>query len=640
MAEFDLIQTGKEMPRTEKAESSLPPSPWTSELAESMASLPVLSKNKTLNKAVAGSSAELFLDGFVSGAIKQPVRAVSQLLGQSESKDAPKGKVSGENNQALSHKVGEVAGSIVPFIGLSLLTRGASNRLLGESLNPTITRLATEQAIAGAALGGLFTPSKLNEGESLFESRLKQSGTMAATFAVMSGTARYMDRTLNISAAESLAQVASRRALIGAGSGLAGGVVEAELRSGFRPAGEDVLSSALGYAAFGTLLEGGGTLARGLMQSRFKAGASLSSMKAEHPLLAADPRTTVIAGHSGWYDRLSRAIYSAPPEHTIVVSEAKWLQEANNILASARRKDIRVVLQGSSEAVAASSNVGGTAVKNAEAVAAKAENSGLKPEPLSWEARKQLESGIKEEAARHGQNPGEAIAASLRKHRLVMVGEYHAEENLHRQMGAESMPLFKKAGLTHLAIEHSSDFKGKVFLPDGKIDTKSLPELLRHSEFYDLLNAAKKEGVAVVPVDASLGAARGLASRDLASRNRHMAGELTALLENPQHKVLYWVGNYHLSMLDAGEGPQVAKLMRDKGFALSTFLGLHNNHWRESPARDFFTPAEAVSVPTHKAPQMSKLKWLQKDDAGYDKFTLADFDHVIHYPYQRPSHWD
>ncbi len=246
-------------------------------------------------------------------------------------------------------------------------------------------------------------------------------------------------------------------------------------------------------------------------------------------------------------------------------------------------------------------------------------------------------SKVSAEVANAGEKPGDAIANALRRDRVVMVGEYHVEDSAHRELGAQIMPQLKNAGLTHLAIEHSSDFNGKIFKADGAVDIPSLPEGLRHYEFIQMLSSAKRNGIEVVPVDAPLNA-----PRDLELRNQFMDKNISSILaESSKNRVLYWVGNHHLQMIDAAnDGPQVAQLLREKGVPVTTFYGQHDNFYREEPLRNYFTPDSAVAVPMSKAPVLGNLSWAYPDQVGFGVNKYSEFDYMLLYPKQRPRHWD
>src|SRR6185295_11275301 len=70
---------------------------------------------------------------------------------------------------------------------------------------------------------------------------------------------------------------AGKNFAIAAFSGSAGGIVDAELKSGFRASSRELLSSALGYAVFGTAMEAGGLCTRRIfdipLRSRLEACA-------------------------------------------------------------------------------------------------------------------------------------------------------------------------------------------------------------------------------------------------------------------------------------------------------------------------------------------------------------------------------
>ncbi len=558
------------------------------------------------------------ISGIYDGAINEPIAAVKQIF---DSGTDPHGHLP----ESSAHSAGKIVGSIVPFVGLSLLTRKVSGGIFERGANPTIARIMSEQAAAGFMLGSLLTSSQLKPGESLLSARLSQGGVNAATFASMTGAGAALERKLPQFGQSAMA-AGGRRISIAALAGASGGVVDAELSSGFKASAEDLAVSALGYAAFGTLMESGSLFARSLMKPRINGERTHGSDSLEKSALfylAADPKTTIISSPAGWYDRLSSAVYKGASGQTIIVTEKNWYQEAQKLAKEAKRPDLNIVFD---------KNAAKEAALKGRGADSKPANSGFEDD-LSKRAR--LRTLIEEEFAKNGEAPATALANALRKNRVLLVGEYHVQDSAHRELGAELMPQLKKAGLTHLAIEHSKDFKGKIFTADGRLDTASLPELLQHREFYRLLESARKAGVEVVPVDAPYSG-----RRDLIFRNQTMDSEIAGILKKQENKVLFWVGNQHLRMLDSGDGPQVAALLKQRGLSVSTFYGQHDNFWREEPLRQFFNPTRAVAVPTDKSPALSSMNWLHTDMPGHNVHRFSEFDYVLSHPHQRPSHWD
>ena len=207
------------------------------------------------------SASDAFLGGLADGAYRMPARAIKQLAGDAEALKAAE-----PAPEQQSRKVGQIIGSLVPFAVLGMATKGASNKLFGAELTPTLWRSVGEQAATGFLLGSALTPSELKPGETLLGSRLHHGINSAVTFGVMGGSAHYLDGALPQFGKSTLATM-GRRFSIAAGSGAAGGVIDAELQSGFKASASDVLSSALGYAAFGVAMEGGTMAARSLAKN-------------------------------------------------------------------------------------------------------------------------------------------------------------------------------------------------------------------------------------------------------------------------------------------------------------------------------------------------------------------------------------
>lgn len=198
-----------------------------------------------------------FYSGVKHGAIDQPIAALAQIRNSFCNDKTytvlPTVEIA---NETSSHKLGEIIGSFVPFAIAGVLTKGVSNRLLGEASSPSLCRVMGEHASTGFIMGSVLSTSNLKAGENLFSARLSQGLCCAATFASMSGSAGLLESSLP--KAKSFGLMAGRSIGIAALSGATGGAVDVELKTGFKAKKEDVLNSSLGFAGFGIMMEASG----------------------------------------------------------------------------------------------------------------------------------------------------------------------------------------------------------------------------------------------------------------------------------------------------------------------------------------------------------------------------------------------
>lgn len=209
------------------------------------------------------SDAVELVDGLVDGAVYRPGKAIKQVLGLSDRTAI----ASGQSVDSPAHKTGQVVGSLLPFVGLVGLTRGASTQILGESSSPHVLRLLGEQATAGFLLGSLLTPSDLRPGENLFSARLNQGGISAAIFASITGTTAAIDQELpkpddSSGAIPNLA----RRLSISVLSGAVSQFVDVQGKTSFGAPTADSLSASMSSAAVDSLKDGAGKLAKYLAE--------------------------------------------------------------------------------------------------------------------------------------------------------------------------------------------------------------------------------------------------------------------------------------------------------------------------------------------------------------------------------------
>lgn len=180
----------------------------------------------------------VLLAGLTDGMITRPCKAVQQVLGMEVSAKEL------ANNTNKTHKAGQAVGSLVPFVGLVALTRGASSSIIGDNL-PPLCSLMVEQASAGFLMGSLFTPThELKPGETLINARIQQGSKSAFTFATMTGTSGSLEQNMPQFGEDKLSIVA-RKVTIGVVSSTIGGFLDPRGQTSFGASSQDSLSSTL-----------------------------------------------------------------------------------------------------------------------------------------------------------------------------------------------------------------------------------------------------------------------------------------------------------------------------------------------------------------------------------------------------------
>ena len=625
-----------------------------------------------------------FVGGLYDGAIARPIQAVKQMTGGTEAapptlrQDTLKPTPTNRPPESGYTTAGQIVGSMVPFVALAAVTRGAGNAMFGKLEEQTLRRTVAEQMVSGFALGSLLTPSELKPGESLIEARVKTGAKDAAVFGSMALTAGFLTKAFPGAAqpdiAEKIGSTVARRVGIGATSGAVGGFLDAEIRTGGNATGAELLASMAGYAAFGGLMEGGNVLAkryfaanqsleaqRGQDNARASQRDLIDPAAAERMQLSAarlatqDPNAFVIDSFGGWYDKLGKAVRTAQSGQTIIVTDQKWFKEGELMLRRANRTDVNLILaspEGAAQSVASA----------AKSIAQPSDRSAVRAASDKVEAaspssyvmdRPTLATAIEREVLKSGLDPADALVAALKKNRVLMIGEYHTPDNPHREFGAQLISRLQKEGATHLAIEHSSTHKGKVFKADGEINTDQFSTFMNQREYHRLLLNARKSGMDVVPVDSAESTlapilaklAPQLKGRDvgeinrantaatLTQRNLDMADNIMKILEDPKAKVVFWVGNYHLNTTPMpGEGAQVAQLLRDRKVKVATFASQHDGYWSSEPMRDIYAPPQTYAVPMKEAPILGRQTMQNKNEEGADRLFFQQYDFLVMYP--------
>lgn len=227
---------------------------------------------------------------------------------------------------------------------------------------------------------------------------------------------------------------------------------------------------------------------------------------------------------------------------------------------------------------------------------------------------------IRTELKDKSKDAGEALVDAVKKNRIVGIGEQHTPINPLRDFVRELMPKLKEAGATHLAIE--ADYRCQPvideFMRTGKLDLSKLDGILnmKQESFVKLLTAAREAGLKIVAVD----------NRDNEKgRDPHMAKAISAILEaDPKNKVIFWVGNLHLTNAETDPEWQVASQLLKKKYDMASFFSVSG-----AGTSTVGRLTEEVSAPrvvsTKDAPKLAAVDFL----AGN---TLGCWDNVLIIP--------
>lgn len=247
---------------------------------------------------------------------------------------------------------------------------------------------------------------------------------------------------------------------------------------------------------------------------------------------------------------------------------------------------------------------------------------------------------VKEEIARLGRSPQEAIAAALKTNRVIAIGETHTDLNGMEADGRALIPKFAENKVTHLAVEMSKFIQPTLdkFLA-GKIDVRTFSREIygddtRQSDnWLSMIKEAHDAGIKIVPVDdmEPLGQAeraKGISEKVATHRDEHMAGEISKILNADKNsKVVFWAGSNHIGTHLEGSNKTAADLLKEefgsKGGVVT--FGSNLESQSKAPAIEDLLPAgmqKAVSI------DMSQSKAL-RDAPGT---TTNRFDHAILYP--------
>lgn len=241
-----------------------------------------------------------------------------------------------------------------------------------------------------------------------------------------------------------------------------------------------------------------------------------------------------------------------------------------------------------------------------------------------------------------GQDPRAAIMEAVRSSRVIALGETHVSPNGLRQDGLALIGQMRRAGVTHLAVEVSRDQQGLLddFL-HGRITRDEFKTRFYRTadhrghgdDWLDIMQAAHRAGMRVVAVDdPRFGREvdyRDFSRAEVEWRDTTMATMIGNIIrENPNARVLFWVGANHLQRgtlrqgsLSAGE--LLHRQGEREGFGVSIFAAqLEDRASSTAQARALAGMAsQPVAFRTRDVPNYATLP----GGAG-------QFDNVILYP--------
>lgn len=254
------------------------------------------------------------------------------------------------------------------------------------------------------------------------------------------------------------------------------------------------------------------------------------------------------------------------------------------------------------------------------------------PDPLPYDlsripgATREVLEKVRDEVRTNNLEPEKVVPSLMKDVRVLGLGESHFSDNPQRQFGTKMIPELAKNGATHLAIEVDSNKQPifDEFMKTGKLNILELPALLQDSEFVKMLNAARDAGMKIVAVDDHT---------DSGKRDQAMAKNIEKVLDqNPDNKVVFWVGAAHLQRIsDPAVNPdiKVASQILEQKYKTATVvpnIGTFDGSTLANATPDLTRPA---LLPISRMPNTSNLR---SDALDIPKSWYRDSDFVIVYP--------
>jgi len=229
---------------------------------------------------------------------------------------------------------------------------------------------------------------------------------------------------------------------------------------------------------------------------------------------------------------------------------------------------------------------------------------------------------IKDQIARAAKTPEEALLDAVKVNKVVGFGDIHGPLGPHMTFLAEEMPKLKQAGITHLAVEIPAVYQSHIDQWTSADQAFLRDRLKDKSSIINVIDSAKKAGIAVVGVDELYGAN----GEKLASRDQTMARNIGKILKDETAKVAFFVGAEHLQkgFRTDSFGPSAVDILRQKQITTTTFLQqLSSSEDTLMPiARDL---KDAIAINNADVASIATLK--NSAGTSYDKW-----DNTIFYP--------
>jgi tetratricopeptide (TPR) repeat protein len=264
-----------------------------------------------------------------------------------------------------------------------------------------------------------------------------------------------------------------------------------------------------------------------------------------------------------------------------------------------------------------------------------------------------LDSKIKKEIGEAVQDPRDTLLKALKHNKVLAIGEFHTKDapNLHRTFVASLMQDFRKAGVTHLALELPADEQWKI---DRFVKTGQFPEVAakRSKEFRELglgfysksldyvflMEQARRHGLKIKAVDsAHVEQFAFLDNLHKPRRNQDIAKAIDDTLKsNPQNKLVFFGGCWHTANHHPkGMPPTATEILRQKGYKVfSTYAALAEpelNSLNQPVDKYRETLNKVISVESNKAPLLSSLPAYECETIGRHH-KLGYWNTVLIYP--------
>lgn len=230
----------------------------------------------------------------------------------------------------------------------------------------------------------------------------------------------------------------------------------------------------------------------------------------------------------------------------------------------------------------------------------------------------------------HGTDISRGLVSALRENRVLAIAARGDENFIHGLRVSESIRSLAEAGATDLIVLAPGETQYAIdkFMHTGQLSYEQLPSNLRNEATFQILGAARHNGLQIKVVDPEAPGQTGDTAGDQA--NSSIASQIVRVMEHENRRAILWIDEHYLQ---AGT-PSVPERLRQTISTAQVGVIDHTNrsHERSRPLLNLTEEANRpVLIDTSRAQAVGSLPLSSR----YPGRTESVNSHIIAYPGRR-----